>query len=218
MAKYRPKHLAAAPGAKRPSYLPRHLAGPPAPSPSLGAALARHWALLGEALYYLVLAAFVVGVFLFRGAGEGPPVRVLGFSALRVLTASMGEDLPQGSLVITHAVDPATLEVGDDITYLAGEEVTVTHRIVDITEDYMGSGERAFTTQGTGNEEPDSRPVSAQNVVGKVIFHSLTLGRAFGFIRAEWPWLLALAALGGGLWGAVGVVIQESRKDRGKEA
>jgi len=169
---------------------------------------------LGDILYYLALVAFVVGVFLFRGAGGGAPVRVMGFSAMRVLTGSMGEVLPQGSLIITQAVDAEDLQVGDDITYMASEETTVTHRIVGITEDYMETGERAFTTQGTENASPDGAPVPAQNVVGKVIFHSLLLGKVFGFLRAQWPWVLALAALGAGLIAALRVLIQEEKKER----
>jgi len=172
------------------------------------------WGLLGDVAYYLALVAFVVGVFLFRGAGGGAPVRVMGFSAMRVLTGSMGEVLPQGSLIITRAVDAEDLQVGDDITYMASEETTVTHRIVGITEDYMETGERAFTTQGTENASPDGAPVPAQNVVGKVIFHSLVLGKIFGFLRAQWPWVLALTALGAGLIAALRVLVQEEKKER----
>jgi len=194
-----------------PKYRPKHLA--PAAPASCGAAGAR-WAVLGDILYYLLLAAFVVGVFLFRGAGGGAPVRVMGFSAMRVLTGSMGEVLPQGSLIITRAVDAEDLQVGDDITYMASEETTVTHRIVAITEDFNGTGERAFTTQGTENASPDGAPVPAQNVVGKVIFHSLLLGKVFGFLRAQWPWALALAALTTALIAALRVLIQEEKNDR----
>lgn len=184
--------------------------------PRNGGGKARRRAIIGDGLYYLALALFVLGVFLLRGAGGGAPVRVLGFSAMRVLTTSMGEALPQGALIITQEVDPDKLAIGDDITYLVDEDVTVTHRIVAITEDYADSGQRAFTTQGTENSEPDSRPVPAQNVVGKVIFRSLALGNALAFVREHWPWLLALAALSAGLWGAVRVVVQENRKDRAR--
>jgi len=201
---------------QEPAYRPKRLAGSSGPPPSCGGPGARRRALLGDILYYFALAAFVLGVFLFRGAGGGPPAQVLGFSAMRVLTTSMGEELPQGALIITRAVDPNDLEVGDDITYFVSEDVTVTHRIVGVTENYIGSGQRAFTTQGTANVSPDARPVPAQNVVGKVIFHSLFLGHLFAFLRAQWPWLLILAILCVGLYASLKVVVQESRKDRQK--
>jgi len=197
---------------KRMRYHPKRLAGSFGPPPSCGGPGARRWALLGDILYYLGLAAFVLGVFLFRGAGGGPPAQVLGFSAMRVLTTSMGDELPQGALIITRSVDPNELQIGDDITYFISEDVTVTHCIVDITENYIGSGQPAFTTQGTANSSPDARLVPAQNVVGKVIFHSLFLGQLFAFLRAQWPWLLVLALLFTALGASLRVVIRESRK------
>ena len=196
------------------SYQPKRLAGPSGSPPSCGEPGARRRAILGDILYYLGLVAFVLAVFLFRGTGDGPPARVLGFSAMRVLTTSMGDELPQGALIITYETPPEDLKIGDDVTYLAGENTTVTHRIVGITEDYMGSGQPAFTTQGVANNSPDSRPVPAQNVVGKVIFCSLFLGKVLTFLRQYWPWLLILAVLLAGLCASLRVVIQESRRER----
>lgn len=189
---YTPKHLT--PG-------PKHLKKHPKPK----------WTkYLGEAAYYLALALFVLAVFLLRGAGD-KPTSVLGFSAMRVLTTSMGEDLPQGSLIITHEVPPETLEVGDDVTYLAGGNTPITHRIVDVLENYAGSGQRAFITQGTANPSPDSLTVPSQNIVGKVVFHSLVLGQLLAFIRAYWLWILLLLALSIGLWKCLQIIFQENR-------
>ena len=44
-------------------------------------------------------------------------------------------------------------------------------RIVGIIENYENTGQRAFTTQGIMNAQPDKQPVPAVNVVGKVVFH-----------------------------------------------
>ena len=195
-------------------YCPKRLAGTPHPPPSCGGRGPRRPALWGDILYYLGLVALVFAVFLFRGAGDGPPVRVLGFSAMRVLTTSMGDEIPQGALIITYETPPEDLKIGDDITYLAGETTTVTHRIVGISEDYMGSGQPAFTTQGVANSSPDSRPVPAQNVVGKVIFCSLFLGKVLTFLRQYWPWLLILAVLITALCASLRVVIQETKKEK----
>ncbi len=181
---------------------PKHLKKPPRP---------RWRRYLGEALYYLALALFILAVFLLRGSGDGPPARIFGFSAMRVLTSSMGEDIPQGSLVITREVDPSSLQIGDDVTYLAGQNVTVTHRVVDILEDYAGTGHRAFVTQGTANSSPDSLVVPDQNLVGKVIFHNLLLGQILAFLRTYWLWLAASLALMCGLVKCLQVILQESR-------
>ncbi len=170
--------------------------------------------ILGDLLFYAALAAFVLGVFLFQSSREGAPTTFMGFSAMRVLTSSMEREIPQGSLIITQHVDPKTLEVGDDITYLSGLNATITHRIVAITENYSGSGQRAFTTQGIMNESPDSLLVPEANVVGKVIFHSLALGKFLYFVRQYWMWLLALAVLFVGLCRSLRVVFSESKKER----
>ncbi len=169
---------------------------------------------LGDILFYLALTVFVLGVFLFRGSGDGAPATFMGFSAMRVLTGSMQSVIPQGSLIITRSVDPATLEIGDDITYLAGVDTTVTHRVVGITENYAGTGARAFTTQGVMNESPDHLLVPAANVVGKVIFHNLALGKILHFVRQYWTWLLVLLVLTLGLCKSLRIVFRESETEQ----
>lgn len=176
----------------------------------------RKWGFWRDLAFYVALAALVLGVFLFRAAGGGAPVTFAGFSAMRVLTGSMQDVIPQGSLIITRSVDPATLEIGDDITYMAGEETTVTHRIVDITENFNGSGQRGFTTQGVMNDRPDEQKVPAANVVGKVIFHNLFLGEALAFVQANWTWLAVLLALCVAFIECLRVLARESREDKGK--
>jgi len=197
---------------KKPKYIPKHLAAPP-PAARRKRKLR---ALLGDILFYVSLVAFVLAVFLFCGAGDGGPVSVFGFSAMRVLTGSMGLDIPQGSLIVTQSVDPVTLQIGDDITYFSAPTTTVTHRVVAITENYRDTGARAFTTQGTANDAPDSVPVPAANVLGKVIFHSLALGKVMYFVRRHWLWLLVFAALLTGLVQSLRVVFLESAKERQK--
>jgi len=170
--------------------------------------------ILRDILFYVALAAVVVAVFLFRSAAGGAPVTFMGFSAMRVLTASMQAEIPQGSLIITRSVDPDSLEIGDDITYLAGEATTITHRIVGISENFNGSGERAFVTQGIMNETPDELRVPAANVVGKVIFHNLFLGRLLNFVHENWGWLAIMLILFIGLYESLKIVFKESGTGR----
>ena len=102
----------------------------------------------------------------------------------------MESEFPKGSLVISRYIDPNTLQIGDDITFMASETTTISHRIIGIVEDYADTGQRAFQTQGVMNASPDSELVPAVNVVGKVIFHSYALGRAVDFVKSYWPLLL----------------------------
>lgn len=152
--------------------------------------------IVGGVLFYGVLLLILIGVFALRDeSGAGAPVSFAGYTAQIVLTGSMEDVIPQGSLVVAKRVDPAALQIGDDIIYLSSQTSTITHRIVGIIEEYSDTGQRAFQTQGVMNERPDKTPVAAVNVVGKVVFHSLALGRIATFIRQNWPLLIFFAVL-----------------------
>lgn len=145
---------------------------------------------LPELLYDGILLLLCAGI-LAGSMGESRGPRMLaGYSAFLVLTGSMEDTFPQGSLVITKQTDAEDLKVGDDITYLVDATTSVTHRIVGIEENYQDSEERAFRTQGTMNAVPDQTPVPAVHVVGKVIFHSVILGAAAAFLQENWPLVL----------------------------
>ena len=146
--------------------------------------------LWGDLLFYGVLIALIAGVVLLSGSGKQGPRSFAGFTMQTVLTSSMESEFPKGSLVISRYTDPNTLQIGDDITFMASETTTISHRIIGIVEDYADTGQRAFQTQGVMNAAPDSELVPAVNVVGKVIFHSYALGRAVDFVKSYWPLLL----------------------------
>lgn len=151
---------------------------------------------LAEIAFYAVLIGVVVGVASLKGGAESQgPKSVAGLSAFTVLSSSMESVIPKGSLVVTIRTDPKKLKIGDDVTYLASQSTTITHRIVGIIENYEDTGQRAFETKGVDNQSPDSRPVPAVNVVGKVIFHSYLVGKAASFVGEHWVVILLLAFL-----------------------
>ncbi len=149
----------------------------------------------GSIVFYCFLVFLVIAALFIRATSSGSPRSLAGFTGMIVLSGSMQSEIPKGSLVIAQQVDPETLEIGDDITFMANQTTTVTHRIIGIIEDYEGTGQRAFETQGIMNDEPDAQPVPAVNVVGKVIFHSLVLGYIASFIGNYWPFLLFALAV-----------------------
>lgn len=146
--------------------------------------------ILGNVLFYVALIGLVAGAFLAKSGSGGQPTVIAGYSAFTVLSSSMEDTYPKGSLIITRSVDANELKIGDDITYMASATSSITHRIIGITENYLGTGARGFETQGTMNENPDKEPVAAANVVGQVIFCSVLLGQAATFVSANWPILL----------------------------
>lgn len=165
--------------------------------------------ILRELGFYFVLVLLILCVFFIKNSSGGAPTTICGFSMMQVLTGSMETEIPQGSLIVTRHVDPASLEVGDDITYMVSSTTTITHRIIEIMETYADTGERAFITQGVCNAEPDKDPVAAVNVVGKVIFHSYVLGQILKFIQQNWIVLLILLVLFVALFHSLKVVFQK---------
>jgi len=148
-------------------------------------------------IFYSLLAVVVFAVYVFgMGDPAGVPQNIGGFAAMTVLTRSMQDVLPQNSLIITRSVDPNTLRVGDDITFLRPNNTTVTHRIVDVVPNFRNTGAPGFQTQGTMNPRPDADMVYAVNLVGLVIFHSLMLGNAILFIRANLILIGIMLAIG----------------------
>ena len=151
--------------------------------------------IIGEVVFYGLLLLLIVAALFVRTTSDGAPKSLAGYSGMIVLTESMQSEIPKGSLVIAKTVDPQTLQIGDDITYMANQTTSVTHRIIGIIENYEGTGQRAFQTQGIMNAQPDSQPVPAVNVVGKVVFHSEILGNIASLIGSYWPLLLFALAV-----------------------
>ncbi|MBC8545223.1 signal peptidase I [Bianquea renquensis] len=175
----------------------------------------RAWKIIGEVVFYGLLLLLIVAALFIRTTGSGAPKSLAGYSGMIVLTESMQSEIPKGSLVIAKQVDPNTLQIGDDITYMANQTTSVTHRIVGIMENYENTGQRAFEAQGVMNSEPDRQPVPAVNVVGKVVYHSEVLGNIASFIRTYWPVLLFVLAVGAVLLHVLRRIFRNPPKEAG---
>lgn len=122
----------------------------------------------------IVVALVVLLRATFTPAGEVPTIG--GYGILRTLTGSMEPAIPVHSLVVQQT-DLAELQVGDTITFEATEGALDgalnTHRIVQIDE---GSAGPVFHTKGDANAVEDAQTVSADHVIGRVVFVSSGLG------------------------------------------
>lgn len=96
-------------------------------------------------------------------------------AALTVLSGSMTPTFRTGSVVLIRPVDPATLRVGDVVTYQRRPGVAeyVTHRIVAVD---TATTPVSFTTKGDANRGPDLDPVPASAVRGRAWFAVPYLG------------------------------------------
>jgi len=130
----------------------------------------------------------VLCAVLFSRSGVGRNT-IGSYQYFEVLTTSMQSVYPRGSLVLVKSIDTDKLQIGDDITFYKDSSTTITHRIIAITENYDGSGNRGFVTKGVENAEPDSGLADERNVVGIVIWHVPYLGALLSWL-GENLWLL----------------------------
>ena len=123
--------------------------------------------------------------------------RLLGFQVYTVISGSMEPVYSVGDLLYVKPVDPATIQVGDDITFVLNEDLVVaTHRVVRIDAE-----KQHFYTKGEANETEDASPVHFKNVIGVVKFSLPWLGYVSDFIQNPPGMYITIAA------GAVMIVL-----------
>ncbi|MCQ2553007.1 MAG: signal peptidase I [Clostridia bacterium] len=131
-----------------------------------------------NAICVLIIAASLVligSVVLSRG--ESYP-SIMGFSIFRVMSQSMEPAIKTDSMILVKKVDPSTIQTGDIITFVSSDPTidgyANTHRVMSI--DTAASGSPVFTTKGDNNVIADKYKVTADKLIGKVIFISYFIG------------------------------------------
>ncbi|MBQ4141304.1 MAG: signal peptidase I [Clostridia bacterium] len=120
----------------------------------------------------LVVLVVLCAVFLMGS-------RLLGYRVFNVISGSMEPEYSVGDLIYVKPVDPATIEVGDDITFILNEDLVVaTHRVVRIDAE-----KKHFYTKGLANEIEDNDPVHFNNVIGVPQFKLPLLGYISDFVQ-----------------------------------
>lgn len=104
----------------------------------------------------------------------------MGYKFLNILTGSMTPTLPVDTVVMVKHVPIEDVEVGDIVTFKAGEN-NVTHRVV---EKQVYGKKVTLKTQGDAKENLGTREtVTENNFVGVVICHFPYLGVLLDLIR-----------------------------------
>lgn len=96
-----------------------------------------------------------------------------------MMSESMGDAIPKGSLIISYEVPAEKLQTGDVITYMNREGVLITHEITSVIENYEESGCYTFRTKGRANESEDEEEVTYGMVKGKALFYIPYVGKPF---------------------------------------
>ena len=126
------------------------------------------WILVGLTV---LLAVLLVGV------------RLLGLQVFTVLSGSMEPTYHVGSMIYVREVNYKKLEAGDVITYMAGEDVVVTHRIAGIVPDEADPDTLRFRTKGDANDTEDGSLVHYKNIIGSPLFSIPYLGYLSDYIQ-----------------------------------
>jgi signal peptidase len=137
-------------------------------------------ATIGNILFYLTLVAILIAGLAY---GSQNVRSIFGYSMFTALSGSMEREIPEGSLIIVKRVEPESIQIGDDITFFKDANTTVTHRVMNIYEDYEGSGVRGFETKGIENPMADPDIVYADNVIGRVVYHTGNIGVAVTYVK-----------------------------------
>lgn len=152
-----------------------------------------------NAIFYSLLLIMVMLAFFYSGNRE-PGKRFGPFAYNTVLTPSMNSVYPQGSLITSWAIQPdeylySGLEDGTDIVFILEDGRVVVHRIIEIIEDYEGSGHRAFRTQGVDNPSPDPWITIDANIIGRVTWHVPFVGDILALIADNILWVILTIAV-----------------------
>ncbi len=137
--------------------------------------------------------------------------RLFGLQPYAVLSGSMEPEYPVGSLLYVHAADPATIEVGDAVTFTRGG-TTVTHEACAI--DFEN---QTIETQGIANRNSDgsvmrdAEPVPFSQVIGVPVVCIPFLGYVNVFCTTM-PGILIIALV------AAALVAAGGSKRRGRAA
>ena len=141
--------------------------------------LKKIWNIVSTALVVVIV---LCAVFLMGS-------RLLGYQVYTVISGSMDPELSIGDLLYVKKVDPTTLQVGDDVTFVLNEDLVVaTHRVVRIDLE-----KQHIYTKGIANDIEDS-PVHFKNVLGVVQFAIPKLGYVSDFVQNPPGMYITIAA------------------------
>lgn len=117
-------------------------------------------------------------------------IRLLGLGTFIVTGGSMEPNIHKGSLVLVQPVSPATIEVGDVITFQQYDQTT-THRVIAIVESAQG---RTFKTKGDANTVADPEDKTFNGAVGIVRVSVPLAGYVAASLQAYGRLILTLLA------------------------
>ncbi len=154
--------------------------------------------ILGISLCVILIPILIINcTLLIKGMVNKDEVPTFGSMVpLIVLTDSMHDEFPSGSLIISKEIDPQKIVVGDIISFYDPASRTgaiTTHAVVKINYDEATGKAVSFTTKGTANNIEDAMDVSVDKLVGKYTgFHIKGAGSVAMFMQTTPGFILCV--------------------------
>ena len=138
----------------------------------------------------LILIGYFGDYYLNEKKGNNSPL----YGAYIIVSKSMVPTINVNDAIIIKRIDNDNYKIGDVITFNSSipenEEVAVTHRIIDKTENKKNSS--LYTTKGDHNVAKDDALVKTEDIYGKVLFKIPCVGYIQGFFSKPKNFLLTL--------------------------
>ncbi len=144
----------------------------------------------------LVLLSIIISISSITAKANNGVPDLFGYTPFSVQTDSMNPTLKKGDYIFIEKCDAENLAVGDIVTYytfIDGQRVINTHRIVDV---YNNSGVLQYQTQGDNKEtnpEPDKLLLSPGDVIGKYTDSKIPLmGGVIDYLSTQMGFFLVI--------------------------
>ena len=122
--------------------------------------------------WWVALAALFVLCFgIVRAKIKGEVPQVFGYSVVKVISPSMGEDIPVGTYVLIKKVDPKDVKMGQIICFYSDDPAIKgspnLHRVV--AEPIKDGDKYEYVTKGDANATQDSVTAKSDKLIGKYV-------------------------------------------------
>ena len=143
-------------------------------------------------MWIVILVAALFAFTTLATKDDGSVSSLAGFTPLTVESESMAPTFDENDLIIIKKSDPATLQVGDIVTFhtiIDNQYALNTHRIVSINQ---VDGLNSYTTKGDNNEFADQHVIADGDIVGKYVGKIPYMGKVISFLSTTWGFLIVI--------------------------
>ncbi len=108
----------------------------------------------------LILMVLYIGITLYMRSTGDPHASIFGITTHVIISGSMEPNISEGDIIVVKHCDK--YEIGDVVTYIREDGLSITHRIIGIE---LGG----YLIKGDANSYDDGI-VSSEQILGKVIW------------------------------------------------